>query len=81
MSQLFSSQISLKFDEMRRAEKNGWKGKTDAEKQEKYVEATAVTMEPGKSSVTFYLLVIVMMLATRFRELIDTVFGIHTTSE
>ena len=34
---------------MRRAEKNGWKGKTDAEKQEKYVEATAITMEPGKS--------------------------------
>ena len=31
---------------MRRAEKNGWKGKTDAEKQEKYVEATAITMEP-----------------------------------
>ena len=58
MSPLFSSQISLKFDEMRRAEKNGWKGKTDAEKQEKYVEATAVTMEPGKSFVTFYLFVI-----------------------
>ena len=57
MSRLFSSQISLKFDEMRRAEKNGWKGKTDAEKQEKYVEATAVTMEPGKSSVIFCLFV------------------------
>ena len=58
MSHLFSSQISLKFDEMRRAEKNGWKGKTDAEKQEKYVEATAVTMEPGKSSVIFYFSVV-----------------------
>ena len=61
MSQLFSSQISLKFDEMRRAEKNGWKGKTDAEKQEKYVEATAVTMEPGKSAVSLELFVIVIL--------------------
>ena len=30
---MFNHQISLKYDEMRRAEKNGWKGKTDAEKQ------------------------------------------------
>lgn len=43
---MFNHQISLKYDEMRKKDPKGWKGKSDKERQEEHVKAAIEVMNP-----------------------------------
>lgn len=43
---IFFLQISQKYDAIKQKERSTWKNKSEEEKQQKYVEASRVVMEP-----------------------------------
>ena len=47
---MFNHQISLKYDEMRKADKS-WKTRSETEKQDKYVDTALVVMEPVTAAI------------------------------